>query len=101
VFNPWGTKSNGYAPGTNNTIYGLFPANAAFLSQNFAMQSLGTGVAPGEDPAGPAVVVTGVADLDGPKPRKMAVVHDNGTNGGTDYHKRPDVVAATGGGSTP
>jgi hypothetical protein len=43
VFNPWGTQSNGYAPNTNNTIYGLFVANAPFISDNFAEQSIGSG----------------------------------------------------------
>jgi hypothetical protein len=43
VFNPWGTQASGWAPGDTNTIYGLFTANAAFLSQNFAGQSFGTG----------------------------------------------------------
>ena len=35
VFNPWGTNSSGWAPGYTGTIYGLFTANAAFISQNF------------------------------------------------------------------
>ena len=43
AFNPWGTQANGYAPDTNNTIYGLFTANAAFISQNFSSQSFGNG----------------------------------------------------------
>jgi hypothetical protein len=43
VFNPWGTQWNGYAPYTNDEIYGLFTANAAFISQNFSAQSIGTG----------------------------------------------------------
>jgi hypothetical protein len=47
VFNAWGTDSNGWAPNTNNTIYGLFIANDAFLSQNFSSQSFGWGAAPG------------------------------------------------------
>ena len=42
-FNPWGTDSSGWAPGHSGTIYGLFTANAAFISQNFTTQSLGTG----------------------------------------------------------
>jgi hypothetical protein len=46
VFNPWGTDSAGWAPGQQNTIYGLFTANAAFLSQNFADESFGVGAAP-------------------------------------------------------
>jgi len=49
VYNPWGTNSLGYAPGTyeGHQVYGLFNAPAAFLSQNFTAQSLGTGTAPG------------------------------------------------------
>ena len=48
VFNPWGTDNNGWAP-TNqpNTVLGLFWANAASLSDNFAASSFGTGVAAG------------------------------------------------------
>jgi hypothetical protein len=48
VFNPWGTDANGWAPGHTNTNYGLFTADAAFLSKNFTTQTLGTGAAPGE-----------------------------------------------------
>jgi hypothetical protein len=50
VFNPWGTTSAsasatapGWAPWQTNRIYGLFWASAAFISQNFTAQSLGTG----------------------------------------------------------
>jgi hypothetical protein len=45
VFNPWGTQSKGYAPGTYNgkPAYGLFTADAAFMMQNFTGQSIGTG----------------------------------------------------------
>ena len=43
VFNPWGTDSSGWAPGHSGTIYGLFTANATFISQNFVGQSVGTG----------------------------------------------------------
>jgi hypothetical protein len=50
VFNPWGTTSAsasatapGWAPWQTNRIYGLFWASAAFVSQNFTAQSLGTG----------------------------------------------------------
>jgi Calpain family cysteine protease len=48
IYNPWGTDSSGWAPGYSNTVYGLFWANAAFVSQNFATQSVGAGAAPGE-----------------------------------------------------
>ena len=47
VYNPWGTDSSGWAPGYSNNKYGLFNANGAFLSQNFASQSVGVGAAPG------------------------------------------------------
>jgi hypothetical protein len=50
VFNPWGTTSStatpsnpAWAPYTGNTIYGLFWASPSFLSQNFAIQGVGTG----------------------------------------------------------
>ncbi|GAC1473460.1 MAG: hypothetical protein NVSMB9_22100 [Isosphaeraceae bacterium] len=43
VFNPWGVQSDGYAPGQTGTIFGLFSANSAFLSQNFTSQSIGSG----------------------------------------------------------
>lgn len=49
VYNPWGTDANGWAPGTyhNHAVYGLFNANAAFISQNFIYQAVTT--APGRD----------------------------------------------------
>jgi hypothetical protein len=47
AFNPWGTDANGWAPGCSGTIYGLFNANAAFLSQNFDMETFGSGAAVG------------------------------------------------------
>lgn len=45
VYNPWGTDSSGWALGTHNghQVYGLFNANAAFLSANFANQYIGSG----------------------------------------------------------
>ena len=42
IFNPWGTQSDGYAPGQSGKIYGLFNANAPFVSQNFAYQGIGS-----------------------------------------------------------
>jgi len=45
VFNPWGTDSStptGWAPGGYEQIYGLFLADAAFISQNFYNQSIAT-----------------------------------------------------------
>jgi hypothetical protein len=47
MFNPWGTNSSGWAPG--GQVYGLFNANAAFMSQNFITQAVGTGTAPETD----------------------------------------------------
>ena len=47
VFNPWGTNSQGYVPGTNNQIYGLFVANTAFIAQNFDGYSGASQAAPG------------------------------------------------------
>jgi hypothetical protein len=46
IFNPWGTDANGWAPGNSGTIYGLFWANAPFVSQNFSSQAFGVGAAP-------------------------------------------------------
>jgi hypothetical protein len=40
VFNPWGTQANGWAPGETGKIFGLFTANAAFIAQNFAGQTI-------------------------------------------------------------
>ncbi len=49
VYNPWGSSSNGWALG-DNSVYGLFNANAAFISQNFATESIagtsGSGLEP-------------------------------------------------------
>ncbi len=42
VYNPWGTNSSGIALGTYNghSVWGLFIANGAFLSQNFTSQAI-------------------------------------------------------------
>jgi hypothetical protein len=53
IYNPWGTNSSGWAPGYSNDKYGLFIANGAFVSQNFASESFGTGAAPGGHPGRP------------------------------------------------
>ncbi len=49
VYNPWGTDSSGWALGTyeGQQVYGLFVANASFLSVDYIEQSLGTGTTPG------------------------------------------------------
>ena len=68
VFNPWGTDSStplGWAPGESNQIYGLFTANAAFISQNFTTQSLGTGAINGNDVDEPVDALTGSATGNG------------------------------------
>jgi hypothetical protein len=65
VFNPWGTQSNGYAPNTNNVIYGLFIANAPFISQNFTTQSIGSGAINGTNVTEPVSDPTGSATSDG------------------------------------
>jgi hypothetical protein len=46
LFNPWGTDANGWAPGHAGTIYGQFSAYAPFVSQNFTLESFGSGAAP-------------------------------------------------------
>jgi hypothetical protein len=43
AFNPWGTDWSGWAPGHYGSKFGLFIANAAFISQNFDTQSIGAG----------------------------------------------------------
>jgi hypothetical protein len=46
IYNPWGTASNGWYQGIVNTTYGLFVANAPFVSQNFDLESFGSGASP-------------------------------------------------------
>ena len=68
VFNPWGTNSStplGWAPGETNQIYGLFWANATFISQNFTTQSLGTGAINGNNVDEPVETLTGSATGNG------------------------------------
>jgi hypothetical protein len=45
IFNPWGTDANGWVPGRVNQTYGLFWFSAAAVTQNYALQSIGTGAA--------------------------------------------------------
>ena len=47
-----GHRLLGMGPGLPGDVYGLFTANAAFISQNFAGQTIGTGAAPGLDDYG-------------------------------------------------
>ena len=53
VFNPWGitSSSNYMAPGTfdGHAVYGLFTANAPFISQNFSYQAFGGSAAGAQD----------------------------------------------------
>jgi hypothetical protein len=63
VFNPWGTDSSGWAPCCSGTTYGLFIANAAFISQNFNTQSIGTGTINVNDVTGPVNELTVSAAL--------------------------------------
>jgi hypothetical protein len=68
VYNPWGTNSSGWALGTYNghAVYGLFNANAAFIAQNFDIQSFGGGTALGANDLGndsPAVEGQSIGDL--------------------------------------
>jgi hypothetical protein len=66
IYNPWGTDSSGWALGTYNgqAVYGLFNANASFVSQNFAYEGFGWGAAPGMDKGG-AVSMFNVAAMNG------------------------------------
>jgi hypothetical protein len=64
VFNPWGTQASGWAPGCTGTIYGLFRANAAFISQNFILQSIDTGAIDVNTIAQMGKEITGLGTLD-------------------------------------
>jgi hypothetical protein len=61
VYNPWGTNSSGWALLTNHgqQVWGLFNANAAFLTQNFTAYTVvaATGVQ-----ANSAIFVRATAD---------------------------------------
>jgi hypothetical protein len=75
VFNPWGTQSNGWAPGETDKIYGLFASNAAFISQNFDES---------------ATLVDGYASSG------TATVHGNGSSSTATGYTRPAQGPATG-----
>jgi hypothetical protein len=62
LFNPYGTDASGWQPGYSGTKYGLFWANAGFLSQNFDAQVTGGGGGPSR-PAAPDVTVGGPGDV--------------------------------------
>jgi hypothetical protein len=96
LFNPWGTQSNGYAPGETDKIYGLFFANAAFISQNFDEQCFGTGAANTDDLAGPADEFIEPATLDNAGPKKAAIVRGNGSYSTATAYTRPAQGTAIG-----
>jgi hypothetical protein len=98
VFNPWGTDSSGWAPGYSGTVYGLFTANAAFISQNFATYGVGTEAALGEDHTRPDIIVPTPTDHELAKPENVAVVRINSSRSDATVVRsfRPAVVAATG-----
>jgi hypothetical protein len=65
LFNPWGTDSSGWAPGHSGKIYGLFTANASFISHNFSEQWFVTGAMNGDNFATPANKLAASTALDG------------------------------------
>jgi hypothetical protein len=101
VFNPWGTTSSGWAPNTNNTIYGLFSANAPFISQNFNEQSFGTGAIDVNNVTEPVNELTGLAAVaDGFTP--SGTIHFNRHRpSGSAVDKETANVRANGSYSTP
>jgi hypothetical protein len=64
VYNPWGTDSQGWALGLyhGHKVYGLFICNGAFLSSNFASQSL-CGEAEGGTPGTFCIVCSNTPSL--------------------------------------
>lgn len=70
VFNPWGVDSlvplgNSYWMAPGNTVFGLFFATAACLSQNFTDQTVGSGAIDVNNGAGTVGNFTNPADLGG------------------------------------
>jgi hypothetical protein len=63
VFNPYGTDALGWEPGHDGSIYGLFKANAPFISQNFSGQSIGSGAINVNNVTQPVNKLTGLATL--------------------------------------
>jgi Calpain family cysteine protease/Ricin-type beta-trefoil lectin domain-like len=94
IFNPWGTQSNGYAPNTNNVIYGLFIANAPFISQNFTTQSIGSGAIKVNNVTEPVSDPTGLATSSGGYARTATIHLTRHNTGGM-------ADAETAGGSRP
>ena len=63
VYNPWGTTASGWARTFDgHAVYGLFTANANFLSANFTDQSIDSGTGSGLD-AGQRLGVESATDL--------------------------------------
>jgi hypothetical protein len=98
VFNPWGTQSNGYAPGQTGKIYGLFNATAAFLSQNFTVQGFGTGAIDVPGLVGPADEPTERPTLHNGGLKKFAIVQGGGISYTAVDGTRPAARTATVGG---
>jgi Calpain family cysteine protease/Tectonin domain len=94
VFNPWGSNSLGWAssPGVTGTKYGLFTANAAFISQNFSSQSIGTGAINTDDPSGAANAIIELVTLDNARPKKAAIVQGSDSSNTAVSHTRPATV---------
>jgi hypothetical protein len=93
LFNAWGTDSSGWAPGCSGTIYGLFNANAPFISQNFAEQSVGTAAINVNNSAALTNQVTESGTLDGG-------YASSGTINITQYKLSRVTIAETSGGSS-
>jgi hypothetical protein len=76
LFNPWGTESNGYAPGSTpgstTTDYGLFDTNFAVLNLYFSEQDYGSSAAqPVITPLPTVNEPTDLVSLDAVLPRKV------------------------------
>jgi hypothetical protein len=95
VFNPWGTQSNGWAPGNTGTKYGLFYANSTFISQNFTGQSIGTGATGVYGPADPADESIEPATLHHAMSKKFATVRSDDISDTADDGTRTTEGTAT------
>ena len=97
VFNPWGTNSSGRAlpPGVTGKKYGLFVANASFISQNFNGQSIGTEAIDVNNVAEPADEFIGPSTFDHSRPKKAAIVQGSDSYKLSVSHTRPATVTGT------
>jgi hypothetical protein len=97
VFNPWGSNSLWWpaSPGVTGTKYGLFWANAAFISQNFSSQNISTGAINTDDLAEPANEIVELLTLDNARPKKAAVVHGSDSYNTAVSYTRPATVTGT------